>query len=377
MNINDYNKVTDRIEPSERCRNEVLNMNKRHKKHIKLNKRGVAAIVAVAVAACGGTAAYAAEKLGVFSKLSDTLSGSYVDEHGNEWQKDKFEQYNFSKLDNEAKPFENPIPLDGNDISLTIESVYCDGSNLLIAVTGSLKDGNTNGYGYIPFSTVLKKDGEVITYARGSDILNQYSKLYLDEGTENSFTGTIQYTFGNSIKIREAEDIEFKLYDFKPNSNIYGIPDGIAGCDTPSLSDEFAFSVEVEPDISGIRHIENEFTDSEGYSVTVMDVSAAVMEIQSWTTPEEWAEHDTPYGKEHPDTKVGWIFYDGNGKKLDFIGLTGYYIKDDGRYASLVQSPDTDIVTIVYTDSGICDENGEPTVIHEMTIDLANKKVIE
>ena len=36
MNINDYKKVTDRLEPDERCRNEVLEMSKRENK-IKMN----------------------------------------------------------------------------------------------------------------------------------------------------------------------------------------------------------------------------------------------------------------------------------------------------------------------------------------------------
>ena len=36
MNINDYKKVTDRLEPDERCRKEVLGMNKGENK-IKQN----------------------------------------------------------------------------------------------------------------------------------------------------------------------------------------------------------------------------------------------------------------------------------------------------------------------------------------------------
>ena len=68
MNINDYNKVIDRLSPSAECRNEVLNMKKKQK-NIKLNRKGIAVIIAVAVAACGGTAVYAAEKISSFKKL--------------------------------------------------------------------------------------------------------------------------------------------------------------------------------------------------------------------------------------------------------------------------------------------------------------------
>ena len=56
MNMNDYRKVTDRIYPSGKCREEVMNMrNENSRKKIKHRYTGkaVAAIAVAVVAACG------------------------------------------------------------------------------------------------------------------------------------------------------------------------------------------------------------------------------------------------------------------------------------------------------------------------------------
>lgn len=73
MNMNDYRKVTDRIYPSDKCREEVMNMrsdNNRKKIKHRYTGKAVAAIAVAVVAACGGTVA-AAAGLGAFDKLSN------------------------------------------------------------------------------------------------------------------------------------------------------------------------------------------------------------------------------------------------------------------------------------------------------------------
>ena len=54
MKISDYNKVTDRISPSERCRREVLDMANRKNReritHKRIKGRTAAVIIGLAVA---------------------------------------------------------------------------------------------------------------------------------------------------------------------------------------------------------------------------------------------------------------------------------------------------------------------------------------
>lgn len=376
MNINDYNKVTDRLTPSERCRNEVLNMNKRRKKHIKLNKRGIAAVVATAIAACGGTVVFAADKLGIFDRLSNNLSGSYVDERGNEWKKDKYEHHDFEEINKAAQTFTSPIPLEGKDISITVESVYCDGNTMILGLSGSLNNGNPEGFQYIPFDTIIKKDGKTYSRSLNKGYIDMKSMLYLDEGTENSFSGQFLIVFNNKDKIKEAADMEFRFHLFKPNSNFYGAPEDINGCDTPALEDDFNFMLNIAPDENIARHINHTFTDKDGYSVTIFDITPAATQIQVWNMPEA-EEHDCPYKQENPDSKVFDIWTDGNGKVLEKIETYMPLMRDDGTFAAFCQPPTSDIINIKYYDAITPDENGEPLFIHEMTIDLENLTVIE
>lgn len=377
MNMNDYKNVTDRLEPSARCRNEVLSMTKKKKHNIKLTKRGIALISAAILAVCGGTAAYAIDKLGVFDRLNNTLNDTYVDERGNEWEKDKIEAHDFEKISQTAQVLTEPMPLDGEEISVTVESVYCDGNTLILGLSGSLADGNTEGYQYIPFDPVMEINGKTYSKSAASTV-NQtsicwlYSKLYLESGTQNSFSGNVTLTLNDNHKITEATDIQFRLHSFRPTSDIYGV----YSSDTPKLSDEFAFSLNVTPDERLVRHINHTFTDSDGYFVPILDMSPVGIQIQAWNI-KELEGHEQPYQKENPNSKLYEIWTDSNGNILEGIGMFHPIVHEDGTKAALRQPPETDIINIKFYDANNRDENDEPLFVHEMTIDLENLCVIE
>lgn len=373
MNINDYNKVIDRLSPSAECRNEVLNM-KKQRKNIKLNKKGIAVIVAAAVAACGGTAVYAAEKLGAFDRVNKTLEETIVLSDGTELEKDKFAELDYNQISDSAQVFTEPISFEGEEFSISIESVYCDGNTVMLGLTGSLNNGNPNGFEYIKFRPVLKINDKV--YSDNSDIYREVmmarGNFYLAEGTTNSFVGHFQITLDEKHKITEPESMTFSLKDFVPNSEIYGIPTE----NSAKLKDEFSVRFTVTPDESQIRHINHTFTDSEGYSVTIFDISPVAMELQCFETNEEIAER-IPYIKNHSDSKVFAVFTDGNGKELESIGMREPKKREDGTFASFRQPPTSDIINIKYYDFTQASEKDEYVVIHEMTIDLENLTVVE
>lgn len=141
MNIHDYSKVTDRIEINEKCRDEVLNM-KRNKKKIthKMNKKAFIGIIAAAVVACGGTAAFAADYFGVFDRLSDKKDRTFVTQEGQELKADKYDNNNYDIIGQNAQ--EASASAATEEFSMNVESVYCDGSNLILGLTGSFEDGN-------------------------------------------------------------------------------------------------------------------------------------------------------------------------------------------------------------------------------------------
>lgn len=379
MNINDYNKVTDRLSPSERCRNEVLNMKteKKSKRNIKISRKGIVAIVAAAVLACGGTVVYAAEKLGAFNKVSESLETPAVFPDGNELEKDKYEHHDFQQIAEAAKPFTEPINFEGDNISVTAESLYCDGNSIIMSFTATLKDGNPNGYQYIQFTPILTIGDE--KYSQYSHQMNGLaltkSMFYLDNGATNSFSGQLLFTFTELDKISEATDIEFVFQDFKPNNEYYGcVPVNYTG-----LDDKFTVTLNVAPDDSLIRHIDHTFTDSDGYSVTIYGITPAGLQ--------EKVVYDDEMGNYYPyyndgvssnglTPKIYSIWTDSNGNELEVIGrFAEITVGDD--YLSYRQPPTSDIINIKTYDANNLNENGESTLINEMTIDLENLTVIE
>ncbi len=375
MNINDYNKVTDRLSPSERCRNEVLNMKteKKSKRNIKISRKGIVAIVAAAVLACGGTVVYAAEKLGAFNKVSESLETPAVFPDGNELEKDKYEHHDFQQIAEAAKPFTEPINFEGDNISVTAESLYCDGNSIIMSFTATLKDGNPNGYQYIWFDpTIVINDTE---YSRKKNYQLPLTKsmLYLDNGTTNSFSGQLLYTFAFMDKIKQPTDIEFRIENFYPNNNWYGEAD----FDYVPLSDKFNVTLNVTPDESLIRHIDHTFTDADGYSVTIYGITPAGMQVKR-VESDEYEEY-YPYVK-FRDFEIGTtakIYYemtDSNGNSLDNVGAS---VHVGASMADYRQPPTSDIIHIKMIDANATAGDGKPLTFNEMTIDLENLTVIE
>ena len=362
MNINDYIKVTDRIKPEEKCRDEVLEMKeKKNREKIKYthSKRFAAVIAAAAVFMCGGTAIGIAKEMGVFSKIGNNLDNSFVNEYGVEVPVDKFEKHDFEQIEQAAQVFTSPIPLENDSIDMRIESVYCDKNTVILGITGSLKNGNPDNARYVRFTTdFIKGDLNYNTSYRlnrnsSGAVVYERSMLYLDEGTQNSFTGMIELMFNSNAEITEPQDIEFRLRDFTPNSNTYGII-----YEEEPLEGEFRFSLRVEPDESQVRHIQHTYTNGE-QEVTIGDITPSYMQIKTkMPTPEEIEEEDRT-GK-----KICWFFYDANGEEIQHLETNSIYI--GGReYWDLFQPPKTDTFTIEFRDA-----NNNMELLNTITIDL-------
>ncbi|MBR2284339.1 MAG: hypothetical protein IJ874_07970 [Ruminococcus sp.] len=340
-----YKSVSDRITPDEECRERLLAAADEHtggsdRRRIKHRRfRGTGAIAAAAVIAiCGGTAAAAANS-GLFSRISSTLNGHFTDDSGREWDKDKFApNYSFMDIESSTEQLQPPIPMENDDIFMQAESIYCDGTTLMIGMTASLKDGNAGGAEYINMKSDLYMDGKLfgdISFinVNQNDVNTCYGKLYLDEGTSNSFSGVITVVFQSARTLKEPKDIEVRLSDVTPNSNIYGIR-----MEDDEAVGDFRFTLHVTPHPEYIREINKTFENG-GASITIYSISPAMALVGS-TYPEEYSS-GTP--------QLISIWTDDNGNYMEPVGINRYYL-GDGVYANPMQPFDTKNIHVVYLD---------------------------
>jgi len=349
MNINDYNKVIDRLSPSAECRNEVLNM-KKQRKNIKLNKKGIAVIVAAAVAACGGTAVYAAEKISSFKKLKESKNRTVPFTEDSELPMYKGDNKDYEIIENAAEVLPTAVAAESDNISLNMDSVYCDGTSVILGVTGNLADGNPENYDIIHLNPNLLINNE---YVSSENILETDGYMLLDENTDNSFTGSITFILSESAKLSDTAEITVEMKNICGSETYY--------------SDQFyigsaSLTAEVTPEIELVENYGNCF-EKDGYSFTIYDISPAMM-TAGYTYPK------------NTDAHIIAMIYDENGNRLERAMDEPVEISD-GIWAETFIPPVTNNILVKFCDKQRSDENNMPVVMCEMTIDLENLTVVE
>ena len=369
MNMNDYRKVTDRIEPSERCREEIFNMSKRRKNHIRLNKKGIAAIVAVAVAACGGTAVFAADKLGAFDKLKNIKERTVTTDDGREFHINKFEHKDYDKIADNAEILSEPVTENTENISISIDSIYCDGRTIILGVTGSLTDGNPENYGFINLSPEIEINGRKYEYYK--DVTQQDGYMVVDAGLKNSFTGSITFVLADDEKLIEPTDITVHMRDILCSEKYF--------TDSVSIGD-MTLTATVTPDTALMNNC-NIVKSEDGFTATVYDISPTMMTVGcdypiEYDLNEETIEIEEG-GKMIEICKyhIFDMWYDADGNRLTPLEIT--VDMGNGVYAGCMEPPSTDTVIVKFCNKQQSDENGMPVVIKEMEIDLSEIKSAE
>lgn len=350
MNINDYKKVTDRLSPSAECRNEVLNMKKKQKKNIKLSRKGIAVIIAAAVTACGGTAVYAAEKISSFKKLKDSENRTVPFTEDSELPMYKGDNKNYEIIESAAEVLPTDVAAESNNISLNMDSVYCDGISVILGVTGNLVDGNPENYDIIHLNPKLLINNE---YVSSENILETDGYMLLDENADNSFTGSITFIMSESAKLSDTAEITVEMTDICGSETYY--------------SDQFyigsaTLKAEVTPETKLVENYGNCF-EKDGYSFTIYDISPAMMT----------AGHTYP---ENIDAHIIAMIYDENGNRLE-RAMDSPVEMEDGNWAETFIPPTTNRIIVKFCNKQQSDENNMPVVMCEMTIDLENLAVIE
>lgn len=361
MNMNDYRKVTDRIEVSERCRKKIFDMSKQQKKHIKLSRKGIAITIAAAVAACGGTVVFAADRLGAFDKLRNIKERPVMTDDGREFSVNKFEHKDYNKIAENAEILSEPVTEDTENISVSIDSVYCDGKTIILGITGILADGNLENYGYIHLTPELEINGMIYN---DSSLTYHYGYMVLDEGMTNNFTGSITLVLAENEKLTEPTEIKVHMNNICCAENYFSDRVSIGG---------MTLTTTITPDTSLMNNC-NIVKSEDGFTATVYDISPTMMTV-GYNYPVEYDLNEEKIEIEEngsiieiPKYFIRAMWYDADGNLLKPFQMT--VNMGDDLQAEWIEPPSTDTVIVKFCNIQQKDENGEPVVMKEFKINL-------
>lgn len=303
---------------------EVNNIMKRFKENNKnhlIKKRRKSkmsmVIVAAIVATCGGTTIFAAEYSNLFENLEKNKIKSYVTDDGKEVQVDKKPDFNNYKIIEKYAETEEKSAITNNDnLSISIESTYCDGRTLILGLTGSLNNGNPDGYGYIELNSIKIDFGDVVfkTEDRLNGICNYTwleGNMMLDEGTENCFSGQITLKLSDENMIMKSKNAVITLEKI------------LVGNDYLNIYEEFN-DIELNKRIVVDQKLinGNALEQSEdGYKVRLSDYSPASIHVE-WEYPDsikKSIEEDFNTPTNIPAYSMLLLFYDEKGNEIPFL----------------------------------------------------------
>lgn len=357
-----------------RFKNDI-NPNKTNKR--KKHKTGITLIIAAASAACIGTTAFAAEKSGVFDKLKNETR-TVKNDVGEEFPIEKNDRIDYENIGGVAEILSEPVQAENKNISLSIDSIYCDGQMLVVGITGSLPDNNSNGYGYMDlWNFTLELNGQNHTFS-DNEMNQRYGYMTIDDKSENSFTGSIRCMFDYKNKLTETTNVKLNLSDIKCSEKYFSDRTSIG-----SASIEFT----VTPDTSLTKQIGRLYED-DGYTFTVHEITPAIM-TATYTYPDEYnirkiynADGSIDTDKmtfvydesgnivdEYPKYSIMAMVYDEYGNRLERV-LDSPVDLGNGIMAETFAVPPTNRVIVKFCNKQESDENGMPVVIKEMPINI-------
>lgn len=294
--------------------NGTLPMKKRRKP-----KMSVVLLAAAVIAACGGTTVFAASHSDLFKNLESNKTKTHVDDNGTEWPVDKIPDLNNYEVLESFANTEDETEISSNDeIAISIESSYCDGRTLVLGLTGSLSNGNPDGYRYIGFQSIKIDCGDVVfeTASRMHGIDNYTwleGNMMLDEGTENSFSGQITLKLLDEYMLTESKNAVITLEGLCAGDNYFN---------TYATLNDIIMNKYIAVDNDLIN--ENAIEQSEdGYKVRLFNYSPASIRVE-WEYPSDLdekneTEHIIVEGSYGPLYSMILFFYDEDGNEIPFL----------------------------------------------------------
>jgi len=370
MNSNAYKNIMNRIEIDDKCKEEIFRVmdnaeNKKQKKvHIR-GKRFLPIGIAIALLTCTGTAV-CAEKFGVFDRLRKTETRTWSNEYGDEYLVDKFDNNNYELIGQNATDIAEPEIVTGNSLSVSIESIYCDGANLVIGLTGIFnKPDNIECADRLLFNAKLDIGGNIYQLSKISDderICDMSGNMILDENSENTYTGKIILTLQPECRITEPAETDIVISDI--------ICQGFNYKEYGTIDDEINLHASITPDLSKIQELDK-YVEEDGFKFAVLETSPSMISVA--TAYPEWYDTNTEEiefeegGITHtgPKYSIVALFYDENGEMMSGLPVTALPEYDDDMIHGFLASSNTSAITVKF-----CNKQNDLEVIKEFTLDL-------
>lgn len=336
---------------------EVMNIMKRFKEEnhtpsVKTKRKPKLSVVLIAAAvsiACVGTATAAAARLGVFSRLNHAQEQTF------EWNGitrplDKNEnRFDYDPVAENAIEIPEVLKVEGENLAVNVDEVYCDGCTTIIGLSGSLKDGNPDRKRLLNLNYLtISADGHTYDcyYAERPAWLG--GNLILDEGTENQFSGAIQLVNFGDRELKDETTLAIKVGTVSEQEHYMD--------DSCQTSKGFTLAVNVTPDKT-LRHNKVYTVEENGYSVRFYEIAPAMM-IVGFHSDDDWSS---------------WL-YDENRQPIEQLGF--FELPDYGDGFSIGCMPPITNGTLIARfwdksgDHGMPDDNGYFPAIKEITINM-------
>lgn len=276
------------------------------------------AIIAALVAACGGTTVFAAAHNNLFKNLEANKTKTHITDDGREFKVDKRPDLNnYEILESHVEESAEIEMAENDDMSVSIESTYCDGRTLVLGLRGSLNDGNPEGYRYVGFSIRIDCGDIVFDTENRLNGNTNYTwlegNMMLDDGTENNFSGQITLKLSEGNMLTESKNAVITLKNVFIGDDYFNTKD--------ELSDiEIKKRIVVDNDLINRNAIEQ---SEDGYKVRLSNYSPASIHVE-WEYPSELdakneMEHIIIDGYEAPLYSMVLFFYDENGNEIPFL----------------------------------------------------------
>lgn len=325
MNMDDYRAVTDRMQPSERCRDAVLHA-KRHT--ITHRRRMLPVVIAAAAMVCGGGTIIAADSLGAFDKLGFLQNSTAEDGRHLE----KYDNNNYSGIAEYAQTVEDTESSEASqNFFIETESVYCDGRTIAIGLTGKFADErlsrNRNGVGFVCEMTI---NGETYSFAQvytkewhKDPAFYQFESCMIRDGEENAYSGSIVLMLADDAILTEETTADVKISSIRW---------GNGSITTSYFPDVIHLSVPIVPQ-NDLRTICDYRQEKNGFTAAVYEISPNAVIVGSGKPDalvQEIYNAEMDMYVTHDPVVECWYDADGNRmESLSYYGTPDYGDEND------------------------------------------------
>lgn len=342
MNMNDYSRVTGRIEPSERCRNEVLNMNSERKRKIVKSNTGsrTAAMAAAAVLIAGGAGVTG------FHFMTRGANGPSAD------PEPIVTQTTEAPTEEPTTEAEQPTTEEsGAKAEFEILGTSFNNNELTIDVQVRLPEEYESINGEMSLKAAMEIDGEPVRLPDYNEEGCRYVNFHKSE-SENVWLGTVTHYLSESGELQGKKELSVHLSDM----SVYSYSETDDTSQEYNISGDFTFTMAIEFD--GKSHV----IEKDGFEAHIIKNTPDMVliggiernDLETYLIEKGWdtTSEEYKYNGVHPV----FVIIDENNNDLTPIPgddngcLETVDISNGGQLAVSCYRPPTDNIRCVFID---------------------------